>query len=173
VWLTVEFRPVHYVKGYAEAADFIAKNAPQNSKVLFSGYRDGSFIFNIRSREDRRDLSVIRADKLLLSVSVRRELGVTQKNLSETDINEKINQLGIHYLVVQPGFWDDLEVMKKFEHMLASGKFAEVARIPTPANYNAHEKELVIYKNMGAVNDHPSALELGLPIIGKTINSVR
>lgn len=173
VWQTVEFKPVHYVKGYAEAADYIAKNAPQKSKVLFSGYRDGSFIFNMRSREDRRDLSVIRADKLLLSVSVRREIGVTQKNLSETEINEKINQLGIHYLVVQPGFWNDLDVMKKFENMLASGKFKEVARIPTPSNYESHEKELVIYKNLGEVNDHPSALELSLPIIGKTINTVR
>ncbi|MGZ3236392.1 MAG: ArnT family glycosyltransferase [Burkholderiaceae bacterium] len=174
VWQTVEFKPVHYVKGYAEAAEYIAKNAPQKSKVLFSGYRDGSFIFNMRSREDRRDLSVIRADKLLLSVSVRRELGVTQKNMSEAEINEKINQLGIHYLVVEPGFWDDVDVMKKFEHMLASGKFSEVARIPTPSNYHhAHEKELVIYKNLGEVNDHPSTLELGLPIIGKTINTVR
>ncbi|HTD05640.1 glycosyltransferase family 39 protein [Undibacterium sp.] len=170
---TLVFRPVYYVKGYADAADYIARHAPKKSKVLFSGYRDGSFIFNMRSREDRRDLSVIRADKLLLSVSVRRELGVSQKDLSEAEINEKINRLGIHYLVVQPGFWDDLEVMKKFEHMLASGKFAEVARIPTPANYNAHEKELVIYKNLGEVNDNPAALELGLPIIGRTINTVR
>lgn len=170
---TVAYRPVHYVKGYAAAADYIARNAPQKSKVLFSGYRDGSFIFNMRSREDRRDLSVIRADKLLLSVSVRRELGVSQKDLSEAEINERINQLGIHYLVVQPGFWDDLEVMKKFEHMLATGKFAEVARIPTPSNYDAHEKELVIYKNLGEVNDKPAALELGLPVIGKTINTMR
>ncbi|GGC97047.1 ArnT family glycosyltransferase [Undibacterium terreum] len=173
VMQTVLFRPVHYVQGYAAAADYIAKNAPQKSKVLFSGYRDGSFVFNMRSREDRRDMSVIRADKLLLSVSVRRELGVAEKDLNEAEINDKINQLGIHYLVVQPGFWADLAVMKKFEHMLATGKFEEVARIPTPSNYDAHEKELVIYKNLGEVNDKPSALELGLPIIGKTINTVR
>ncbi|MES2072221.1 MAG: glycosyltransferase family 39 protein [Pseudomonadota bacterium] len=169
-WL---FRPVAYVQGYAAAVDYVARHAPPNSKVLFSGYRDGSFIFNMRSREDRRDLSVVRADKLLLSVSVRRELGVGQKDLSEAEINQRINQLGVHYLVVQPGFWNDLEVMKKFEHMLASGQFAEVARIPTPANYDAHEKELVVYKNLGEVNDKPAAMELGLPIIGKTINAVR
>ena len=63
---TILFRPVHYVTGYAQAAAWIAENAPANSRVLFSGYRDGSFIFNMRTQEQRKDLSVLRADKLLL-----------------------------------------------------------------------------------------------------------
>lgn len=170
---TLWYRPVHYVQGYAAAADFIAKHAPHHSKVLFSGYRDGSFIFNMRAREDRRDLSVVRADKLLLSVAVRRELGVAQKNLGEEDIAQQIDKLGVHYLVVQPGFWNDLAVMQKFEHVIASAHFEKVATIPTPANYPAHETELAIYKNLGNVNDNPAAMELGVPIIGKTIHAVR
>ena len=168
---TVMFRPVFYVRGYAEAAEFIAKAAPQDSKILFSGYRDGSFVFNMRGREDRRDLSVIRADKLLLSVAVRRELGVGQKDLSEIEISDLINQLGVQYVVAQPGFWNDLEIMQRFERVLASSQFKEVARISTPANYNAHEKELVIYRNEGPVNKGPVRLQLDLPIIGRTIKA--
>lgn len=169
---TTLYRPVLYVGGYAKAAEFIAQHAPKNSAVLFSGYRDGSFIFNLRAREDRRDLSVVRGDKLLLKIAVRRELGVEQKSLTETEISERINQLGIYYIVAQPGFWNDLAAMQRFEHVLASSQFKEVARIPTPANFNAHEKELIIYQNLGAVWQKPIQLDLDLPIIGRSIKAV-
>ncbi len=162
---TLVARPVHYVRGYAQAAQYIASNAAPGGRVLFSGYRDGSFIFNMREQEQRRDISVIRADKLLLNVSIRRELGVTEHDLTERQINDQINQLGIQYLVIQPGFWNDLEVMRKFEHVLASGNFKVVAQIATPANYSAHEKVLVIYKNLGKFNERPDRLGLNLPAI--------
>src|SRR5207249_3467082 len=79
-WTLLE-RPVYYVDGYAKAASIVAGIAPHGSTVLFSGYRDGSFTFNMRAREDRPDLNVLRADKVLLRVAVRRELGVEQKPL--------------------------------------------------------------------------------------------
>lgn len=166
---TLFMRPVLYVKGYAESANVIAQHAPAGSSVLFSGYRDGSFVFNMRSHEERRDLTVVRADKLLLKVAVRRELGVQQNGLTEAEIGERINQLGIHYVVAQPGFWDDLEAMQRFERVLASPQFKEVARIPTPANYNAHEKKLVIYRNLGNVYKGTVRQNIDLPIIGATI----
>lgn len=166
---TLFLRPVPYVKGYAEAANFVAQHAPQNTSVLFSGYRDGSFVFNVRGHEERRDLTVVRADKLLLRVAVRRELGVQEKGLTEAEIGERINELGIHYVVAQPGFWNDLEVMQRFERVLGSRQFEEVARIPTPANFNAHEKELVIYRNLGPVREGSAQQEIDLPIIGSAI----
>lgn len=168
---TLLLRPVYYVQGYAQAVDFVARKAPRNSAVLFSGYRDGAFIFNMRTREDRRDLSVLRADKMLLRVAVRRELGVEQKSLSEKEIAAHINQYGVRYIVMQPGFWDDLEVMRRFEAVLRSPQFIEVQRIPTPANYPAHEKELVIYENLAPVNTAPINLQIELPMINRTIQS--
>lgn len=166
---TLATRPVFAVEGYAQAAQYLAQHAPRDSAVLFSGYRDGAFVFNLRAREDRRDLSVVRADKLLLRVAVRRELGVEQKALSEQDIRALIHNSGSHYVVVQPGFWNDLEVMRRFEAVLASPEFEEVARIPTPANFPAHEKELVIYRNKGPVAARPDSFQIDLPIIGRKI----
>lgn len=167
---TVFMRPVLYVKGYAEAANFIAQHAPKGSAVLFSGYRDGSFIFNVRSHEERRDLTVVRADKLLLRVAVRRELGVHEKGVTEAELGEQINQLGIHYIVAQPGFWNDLVAMQRLEHVLGSRQFVEVTRIATPANFNANEKELVIYRNLGPVHEGSVRQDIDLPIIGRTIH---
>ena len=170
---TALMRPVHYVGGYSEAADFVARKAKRGTAVLFSGYRDGSFVFNMRAREDRRDMSVVRADKLLLNVAVRRELGVKEKELDEAAISERIDSLGIEYVVVQPGFWNDLAVMQRFEQVIASEQFEEVARINTPSNYSAHEKELVIYRNRHPVKAGGAQHEIELPIIGRTIPAVR
>lgn len=168
---TVFFRPVLYVEGYAAAADYIAQHAPQGSNVLFSGYRDGSFIFNMRCREDRRDIGIIRADKILLNIAVRREIGVTENNLSESQLSDKINSLAIHYIVAQPGFWTDLEAMRRFERLLASNQFEKVAEFETPANFNASEKRLFIYRNLGKVSNHKGDIEISLPIIDKIIHS--
>lgn len=167
---TALYRPVLYVQGHAEAASVIARSAPPNSVVVFSGYRDGSFIFNLRTHEERRDLSVVRADKLLLRISVRRELGVEQKNLDEAEIRNLLGRLGAAYVVAEPGFWVDLPAMKRFESVLQSRFFKEVARIKTVANYPASDRELVIYRNLGPLAKGPVNLELELPIINRSIS---
>ncbi len=64
--------PVPVVSGYREIADYVAGHAPPNGVVLFSGYRDGNFIFDLRARGDRRDIWTLRADKLLLRVAIER-----------------------------------------------------------------------------------------------------
>ncbi|ART54012.1 4-amino-4-deoxy-L-arabinose transferase [Acidovorax carolinensis] len=171
VGLTVWTRPVFYVQGYAQAAAEVARLAPRDSTVMFSGYRDGSFVFSMRAREDRRDLQVMRADKLLLGVAVRRELGVEQKGLTEAEIAEAINANGVHYVVMQPGFWIDLEAMQRFERVMASDQFEAVARIATPANHNAHETELVIYRNKGAVSPRRQSGDIELRIINRSISA--
>lgn len=112
---------------------------------------------------------MIRSDKILLRVAVRRELGVEQKALLKAEISELINRYGVHYVVMQPGFWTDLEAMQRFEAVLKSPQFIEVARIKTPANFNSSEKELFIYKNLGPVSTGPIDLKIDLPIINRTI----
>lgn len=167
--ITAFWRPVYYVEGYAKAVDVIAKRAPNDSVVLFSGYRDGAFMFNMRAREDRRDLSVLRADKMLLSVAVRRELGVEEKPMTDEQLAQLINDSGVHYVVMQPGFWIDLDAMRRFEKVVTGPQFEEVVRVPTSANHKAHETELVVYRNLGPVGPKPGKLNIELKIIGRQI----
>lgn len=166
---TALFRPVWYVGGYATAADYVAQNAPEKTSILFSGTRDGSFIFNLRAHEDRKDLRVVRADKLLVRVAARRELGLEEKNVGAAELLEQINQLGVSYVVAQPGFWNDLNAMQTLELILASDQFKIVATIPTPANYNAPEKHLVIYRNTGTIASDRASIAIDLPMIGRSI----
>ena len=165
---TARYVPVPSVAGYAEAADWIAAHAPKDTVVMFSGKRDGSFVFNLRADENRRDITTIRSDKLLLDVSVRRELGVKEKNLSTDEIGDMLNRYGISYAVAQSDFWTDLTEMARLQQVLRADGFEEVARIPIVANVPTEDKELRIYRNL-----HPAAagaaLTINLPIIGRSI----
>jgi len=167
---TMLYYPVLRVGGFAEAAARIAKLAPADGVVLFSGYRDGSFVFNMRTHEERRDISVVRADKLFLSVAVRRELGVREQLMSESEIETLLNRLHISYVVAQPDFWTDLEAMRRFYGVLNSHAFVPIARIPTRANYAAAEQELVIYRNTTPLAPGPVNLQLELPMIDRTLS---
>jgi len=168
---TVTMRPVEYVAGYNDVVENVTKLAPQNSNVLFSGYHDGSFIFAMRAVGDRPDVSIVRSDKLLLRIASRRELGVEEKNYTIEEIAELINELAIHYVVAQPDFWTDLEQMKLLQTLLESDKFEEIQRFKMEANYDAAEKELVIYRNLGNVAVGPVNIKNELSLIGMTISN--
>jgi len=166
---TWRYQPVPAVAGYAEAANWIARNAPDNSVVMFSGNRDGSFIFNLRSHDDRRDLYVIRADKLLLDIAVRREIGVDQKSYSAQQIGEMLDRYGVHYVVAQSDFWTDLEIMARLQDVLRSDHFEQVGSIPVRANLPVDDKELRIYRNTHPIAPGHTELNLNLPIIGRNL----
>jgi len=161
--------PVHWVSGYSEAADLVLKQAPGNSVVLFSGYRDGSFIFNVRAGE-RSDISVARADKFLVSVSIMREHGIQDRNVTTDRIEELIKRHAIRYVVAETGFWDDLPSMAALNSLLRdTSRFAAVRRIETRADYPNPDRELVIYEYLGEVDAKPVPLSAELVVVGVTL----
>jgi hypothetical protein len=168
---TMTTRPVEYVAGYNDVVEKVTKLVPQNSNILFSGYRDGSFIFAMRAIGNRPDVSIVRSDKLLLRIASRRELGIEEKNYTIEEIAELINKYAIHYVVAQPDFWIDLEQMKLLQSLLESDRFKEIQRFKMEANYDADEKELVIYRNLGNVADGPVNIKNELLLIGRSISN--
>lgn len=168
-WQTWRFAPVPQVDGYREAAQWIAREAPKNAVVVFSGKRDGSFIFNMRTIESRRDISILRSDKLLLEISVRRTLGVQQIDLTEQQIGDLLDKYGVSFVVAQDDFWTDLPVMARFQSVLRSPHFQQVAEIPVVANVPTEDRNLRIYRNVHDVSSGPHTVDLNLPIIGETV----
>ena len=168
---TMTTRPVEYLAGYNDVVEKVTKLAPQNSNILFSGYHDGLFIFAMRAIGDRPDVSTVRSDKLLLRIASRRELGVEEKNYTIEQIAELINKFAIHYVVAQPDFWTDLKQMKLLQTLLESEQFKEIQRFKIEANYDAAEKELVIYRNLGNVVVGPVNIRNELSLIGRTISN--
>jgi len=167
--LSLALNPVPRVDGYAEAARRTAALATPQSAVLFSGKRDGSFVFSMRTVSDRPDLVTIRADKILLSVAVRRELGVAQRDYDEATLLERIRDLGVSVVVAQRDFWTDLEAMARLQRVLDGAEFEEVGRIAVAANVPVEDRELRIYRLRGEVRPRPANMVIDLPIIGRQI----
>ena len=143
------FDPPPRLVGYQQVADYVAAHAPPNCVVLFSGYRDGSFVFNLRAHEERRDIITLRADKLLLRIAVERERGVRQTDLDEAEIAAMLRQNGVGMVVAQAGFWDDLREMNRLNRVLAAPLFKEVAT----------------FRLSGALSDNDGADRAGGPLV--------
>ncbi len=161
--------PPPRIEGYANIADYVAQHAPKNAVVLFSGYRDGNFVFDLRTHEDRRDISTIRADKLLLRIAVERVRGVAQADLNEKQIAAALREYGISLIVFQPDFWTDLREMARLSAVLHTPDFARIASFDITGTAPHSDNRIEIYKPTYPVEQTRRALQLQMPIIGESI----
>ena len=165
------FDPVFAVKNFPEAADYVARNAPQQSRVLINSRWDGNFIFNMWLHRERKDLAVLRSDKLLLELSVKRSMGVFEHHLADDQILDMLDCYGVGYIVHEKGFWVDLDSMARLQALLESERFQRVKRIRIDAGASGGG-HLEIYRNTRAILDRPIPIEMALPIIGKRFKGV-
>ncbi len=165
---TIITQEVPRVGGYRQAAERVAALAPRDAVVLFSGYRDGSFIFNLRL-QPRHDIAVLRADKLFLRVAIERRRGVRDLDLTSEDIHEMLARYGVSYIVMEPGFWSDLPSMAAFETLLNAGGFELVETIPVTANVFTAAREIRIWRNPDPVAGAKERIELEIPTIGRRL----
>lgn len=164
---SVLYCPTPAIDGYGEVAAYVGQTAPEHAVILFSGYRDGNFIFDMRTEEDRRDISIIRADKLLLNVAVERLRGVQQKDYDEAAIGDLIKRVGTDLIVVQPGFWNDLTEMARFEAVLQTTSFEKVKSFEITGAIGHYDGNRIdIYRPLYPVDKTSSALQIEMPIIG-------
>jgi hypothetical protein len=161
------FYPAPAVKGYTAVANYVAEHAPENSVVMFSGYRDGNFIFNMRTQE-RHDISILRADKLLLRVAVERERGVREAVLDQKQIAQELRDFGVSLVAAQPDFWSDLRIMRDLSAVLQGPDFKEVARFPITGQRHLGEETIVVYQPTYPVSQTRRTLSLEMPIIDQT-----
>ena len=157
------------VAGYAAVADYVAAHAGPDAVVLFSGYRDGNFVFDLRTHEGRRDIATVRADKLLLRVAVERARGVGQAALDQGQIAAMLRHDGVSMVLYQPGFWEDLREMQRLSKVLHSPAFRLVTSLAITGAVEPDEHAIEVYEPTYPVTRPDRPLTLDLPIIGHTI----
>ena len=171
--------PPPYVTGMRQAAQDIAKVAPQETNVAYWGEYDGTFVYGMRAYSGRPDLGVIRLNKVLINYSVLMEWGFTQKNWSSEQIIDQLRRLHVQYVVIEESYGDQIDVIKNLHAALGSDRFREVGRLKMTSNYPIGPlptgpvliglTELVIYR---AVDDVPRGLippAMELNVIGQGI----
>lgn len=159
--------PVPYVRNHSMAADYVAKHTPAGYRAMIHSYWDGNFIFALWARGDRKDLAVLRSDKLLLRMAVKRSMGVEERGRSPEEIGRFLNENGVYFIVAETGFWNDLGAMKQFEELIQTDQFEKVRSIPLLSNVLPDRKTLHIYRNLQAKPPEDRTLRLELPIIDR------
>lgn len=161
---------VPYVKGYKAVAEYVVERAPADSNILFQGYRDGNFVFNVRA-SDRDDVGVLRADKLLLRLAIERERGVDVVAVDREELLEDLRRYRIRYVVSQPGFWTDLEPMRRLEALLGNAQlFRMVYEIDVASNYKNTDQRVRVYEYLGDIANVAEPISLEMVGIGTTFS---
>lgn len=159
------------VAGMREAAEAVAQLAPPETNVAFWGSHDGTFVYAMRAYSGRRDLGVVRLDKILLSeVAVYVEHGFKENAIKPDDLTGTLRDLHIQYVVFQTRYHDDLASVKALEEALGSDKFSEVERIPMTANYGkGYMADLVIYRMKAEVPRGRIAPSMQIKLLGRSL----
>lgn len=166
------FDGVPAVNNVARAADFVARHAPQQSRVLINSRWDGNFIFCLWTHRERGDLAVIRSDKLLLEMAVKRSMGVLDHGLPDDEIIDMLDCYGVVTIVHEKDFWVDLDSMARLQALLRGGRFERVATVDLQGPRAGEGGQFEIYRNPHAILDRPIPVSLNLPIIGKPLQGV-
>jgi hypothetical protein len=149
VWLAYQaviVTRVPVVEGFEEAVAVAQASTPPGANVLISAHRDGNFIYDMRTTGHRRDIGVRRADKLLVEISIRREFGIKDNQLSKDDLLALLKHEKIKTIVVQDGYLQDQETMRNFQQLLDSGQyFSVVKKVELHGATRSDEKNLTIY----------------------------
>ena len=96
-----------------------------------------------------KNLTVIRADKLLLVVMEDRRLfGVKELGVSESQFEDMLGRYGVRYIVLEPNFWNDLQSMQMLVRVLHHDEFKLLATVPVTGNPERDESHLEIYQNL-------------------------
>lgn len=145
-WVTHRWTAVPQVTGHREAALLAAQLAPPDTRVMISAHRDGNFIFSLRSLGQRPDLAVRRADKLLVDMTIMRQLGIQDRGLDEADIRALLDRERVSVVVAQSAYLGDQPSMQALDRLLESGCcFALRQTVPIQGQHRADETALRVY----------------------------
>ena len=167
---TLVFCPVMRVDGYKQIAEYLAAKVPHDGAVAYFGYRDANLVFDLSAIPGRPDISVVRIDKLLLSVPAgERRRGVKQVDYSEADIAAMVRNLGVSYVVLQPGFWSDLQVMARFDAVAHTADYRKVAHFGLSGDLSSQDgtEGIDILEPTYPMVERAARIRIDMPLAGQ------
>lgn len=99
-WSTMS-APKFFVRGYEDAARYVATNSTNSPFCFFVGRLNGNFIYQLRRQDPARRLWVLRADKLLFSTLISSQVEYKQFAGGDDDILATIFKYDPEFLVVE------------------------------------------------------------------------
>jgi hypothetical protein len=163
--LTAQFG---YVHGYRDAAEYVLKHTRNSRYCLFDNFLNGDFIFQMRTLDPERRLSILRGDKLFYAVLSDPHAAYREFAHGNQDILDRIYKYDPEYIVVEnPQIVFDMPTASMLRSLLrdSTERFELEKTIPIQSNLKTYEgAALCIYRNK-LRNPNPIRLE-GLEMIG-------
>jgi hypothetical protein len=145
-WVMQRWTDVPRVTGHRDAALLAAQLATPGSRVMISAHRDGNFIFALRTWGQRPDLAVRRADKLLVDMTIMRQLGIQDRGLNEDDIGRLLDRERVSVVVAQTGYLADQPSMQALDRMLDTHCCFQLRQtLPIEGQHRPDEAALRVY----------------------------
>ena len=89
------------LSGYREAAEWVLKNSPNESRFLFDGWLDGNFSYHVRNLDPARQHAVLRGDKLLYGFICVPSTDLHEYAKTDRDIMDVIYRYDPAFVVVE------------------------------------------------------------------------
>jgi len=150
-WQTASWQG-RYVRGYEKAARYVVDHTSATPVVLFDGFLNGDFIYQIRRLDPARKLWVLRGDKLFYGMLSDPHGGYEEWARSETEILDLIFKFDPEYIVVEePQIYFKLRAAELLRQTLEAHRerFRLVEMVPIDSNHvTFQDKTLRIYRNL-------------------------
>lgn len=158
-----------FVAGYREAAEHILRSQDRGT-VLFAGKHDGNFVFHTRLGDPDRKKIILRADKLLVSMSVHKKWGVRSHVDDLQDISRLLDRHHVKYVVIER---PDIVGLKEFGMLaeVAGGSDFRLERsIPVKTNVPEYQGLTInIYRRLTSALPDGDGVEVAVPVMGREV----
>ena len=170
-WRSIQ-QPVPHVDGYSEISDFMYQ-VQTKGPILFAGKYDGSFIFNLKRNDSRRENIVLRADKIFVSMAVHKSFGVTSYVNGTDDILSMIKKYRVEYIVIEQPDVIGLKEVAMLYDLLQQPEFVKVRSFSITATHVKAADRIEIYRYKNQSIDNDSEIVIHLPHMGRDIRFKR
>jgi hypothetical protein len=135
------WHPGWFVRGYADAAEYVVTHRTTTRPVLFEGVLTGGFVYQVRQHDPARSLRVLRGDKLLYVVFSDPATEYREFAKTDADILALVHAADPEYVVIEfPGLFElETPVGRRFRDLLRSdrGRFRLERRILFDSNHDS------------------------------------
>ena len=159
----------HYATGYEDAARYVLRQS-ESPTVFFDGFNNGYFTYFMRQLDPKREMYVLRGDKLLSSSAVAARSLLKVHAQTPQDIRDIFNKYGVVFVVVERDSHFGISIHQILRDYLKTASFRLVKTIPVESNRSVLKgQELLVYQYLSPQVSTAAELELDLPVVGKTI----
>jgi hypothetical protein len=173
--LTALAEPRPFVRGYAEAARYVAANSGGSRFCLFDGNLVANFVYQIRRHDPDRQLWVLRGDKLFFDRLVY-GLSYTESATSDEDVLSTVFRYDPALIVVEePRTFTQAPVGQRFRKVIRRHpeRFRLEAEIPVDSNaWGFRGVKLQVYRNLVRNPDAERLVEVNIPMVRRSFEAV-